>query len=91
MILPKLSTHFVFYFMETIYYNMRIGIITTAGGMIILAFGVLFFLQGISIVGPKSSFMYSNPKWITYGGYIAIAGAIITVTGIVTSLRRPKS
>jgi hypothetical protein len=39
--------------------------------------GVIFHLQGKSIVGPESSFMYSNPQWITYGTQIAVFGGII--------------
>ena len=44
----------------------------------------MFHLQGQAIVGPESSFMYSNPEWIAYGLGIAIAGLIITCIGIVT-------
>ena len=44
--------------------------------------GVIFHLQGQSIVGPESSFMYSNPQWVTYGIQIAIAGGIIVAVGI---------
>jgi len=43
---------------------------------------VIFHLQGQSIVGPESSFMYSNPQWITYGIQIAISGGIILTIGI---------
>jgi len=51
-------------------------------GTIILIFGLIFHLQGHSIIGPQSSFMYSNPEWITYGIGISIVGIIIIVTGI---------
>ncbi|MBA4718838.1 MAG: hypothetical protein HRO68_07020 [Nitrosopumilus sp.] len=51
-------------------------------GTIILIFGLIFHLQGQSIVGPESSFMYSNPDWITYGIQIAIVGIIIVAAGI---------
>ncbi|HJT09656.1 MAG TPA: hypothetical protein VJ771_02625 [Candidatus Nitrosotalea sp.] len=70
---------------------MKIGIPVISGGAIILGFGVIFFLQGNSIVGPTSSFMYSNPKWIGYGGFIIAVGIGIIVLGIIASLRRPKS
>lgn len=70
---------------------MKVGIVVIATGTIIFAFGVLFFLQGNSVVGPTSSFMYSNPKWILYGESIVAIGAAIIVVGIVTSLRRPRS
>jgi hypothetical protein len=51
-------------------------------GIIILIFGLIFHLQGQSIIGPESSFMYSNPDWITYGIQITILGIIIVVIGI---------
>ena len=46
-------------------------------GGIILVLGIIFHLQGHSVVGPESSFMYSNPEWITYGIQILIIGAVI--------------
>lgn len=53
-------------------------------GLFIIASGIIFHLQGQSIVGPESSFMYSNPEWIDYGLGIAMTGLIITSIGIVT-------
>ena len=70
---------------------MRVGIPIIGAGAIVLAFGVLFFLQGNSVVGPTSSFMYSNPKWVTYGESIITVGVSVIVLGVVASLRRPKS
>lgn len=52
-------------------------------GVIIGIFGGIFHLQGQSIVGPESSFMYSNPEWITYGTGMVILGIIISVIGII--------
>jgi hypothetical protein len=43
--------------------------------------GVIFHLQGQSIVGPESSFMYSNPQWVTYGIQIVVVGGIILAIG----------
>ena len=51
-------------------------------GIITFIFGVIFDLQGQSIVGPESSFMYANPDWITYGIEIMIIGTIIIGMGI---------
>ena len=51
-------------------------------GIGIMVTGVIFHLQGQSIVGPESSFMYSNPQWITYGIQIAVSGGIILAIGI---------
>ena len=61
--------------MKKIYAVIVIGIIT-------FIFGVIFDLQGQSIVGPESSFMYANPDWITYGIEIMIIGAIVIGMGI---------
>ena len=52
-------------------------------GIITFIFGLIFDLQGQSIVGPKSSFMYANPDWITYGIQIMIGGIIIIGIGSV--------
>ena len=61
---------------------MRGGKVPGIIGIIILSFGIIFHLQGQSVVGPESSFMYSNPDWITYGIQIAITGIIIIGIGI---------
>ncbi len=55
-------------------------------GTIILIFGIIFHLQGQSVIGPESSFMYSNPEWITYGIQVAIVGIIIVAAGIGISV-----
>jgi len=64
------------------------GIIVIIIGFIIMIFGLIFHLQGQSIVGPESSFMYSNPDWITYGIQISIIGIIILVAGLVILKRK---
>ena len=50
--------------------------------MIMVIFGIIFHLQGQSVIGPQSSFMYSNPDWITYGIQIAIIGLGVVGFGI---------
>jgi hypothetical protein len=52
-------------------------------GAIVMVSGLVFHLQGQSIVGPESSFMYSNPQWTIYGIQILIAGVVIMIIGIV--------
>ena len=54
-------------------------------GIIAMIFGLIFHLQGQSIVGPESSFMYANPDWITYGIQIMVLG--ITIIGVGTLLK----
>lgn len=44
--------------------------------------GIIFHLQGQGVVGPESSFMYSNPEWMTYGLEIVIIGIVILGIGI---------
>ena len=60
---------------------MKTGKILVTIGIIITISGIVFHLQGQSIVGPESSFMYSNPDWITYGIQITIIGIIIITVG----------
>ncbi len=57
---------------------MKIGIIVIIIGIIISILGTIFYLQGESVVGPESSFMYANPEWISFGIQIAISGIIIS-------------
>ena len=67
-----------------------LGKIVIIVGVLASIFGVIFHLQGQSIVGPESSFMYSNPEWITYGTQITITGAILIVAGIIIELIRKR-
>jgi len=61
---------------------LKIGRIVVLVGTIIFILGIIFHLQGQSVVGPESSFMYANPEWVTYGIQIAISGIIISGIGI---------
>ena len=70
---------------------MRVGILIVPVGVLVMVFGIIFYLQGNSIVGPTSSFMYSNPKWIVNGQWIAVVGVLILSAGLGISLRRPRS
>ena len=55
-------------------------------GCIIFIFGLIFDLQGQSIIGPESSFMYANPEWITYGIQIMVTGISMIVVGILLKI-----
>ena len=55
-------------------------------GVIILGLGTIFHFQGNSVIGPESSFMYSNPDWITYGLQIMFAGIGIVASGIIIQI-----
>jgi hypothetical protein len=70
---------------------MNMGVAMMGIGITIMIMGIIFYLQGYSIMGPTSSFMYSNPKWIVNGQWIAVSGALILAVGVGISLRRPRS
>ena len=61
---------------------MKIGIALIVVGSLILVSGGIFHFQGQGVIGPESSFMYSNPEWISYGQQIVIIGIIIVGGGI---------
>jgi hypothetical protein len=65
---------------------MRKGYSIIGIGIIMFIFGLIFDLQGQSIVGPETSFMYANPDWITYGIQIMIIGIIIIGIGSVSKI-----
>ncbi len=43
-------------------------------GAILLAMGSVFLLQSHGMVGPESSFMYTNPEWDANGKMIILVG-----------------
>ncbi len=61
-----------------------------AAGAAALALGVVFHLQGRAVLGPESSFMYSNPDWTSYGVQIAACGAAVIAAGAVLALARRR-
>jgi hypothetical protein len=67
---------------------MKIGKSIVITGSITSIFGIIFHLQGRSIIGPESSFMHSNPDWITYGVQILIMGMIILSAGFIVLKRK---
>ncbi len=67
---------------------MKFTIPIIISGSIIVVFGIIFHLQGQAMVGPESSFMYSNPEWITYGIQISIIGAILIGIGFFLKISK---
>lgn len=55
-------------------------------GIAFVFFGIIFHLQGQSIIGPQSSFMYSNPDWIAHGIQIIVLGFIFILSSIMISI-----
>ena len=66
--------------------SMRLEGFLVVVGTIVVIFGFIFHLQGQSMMGPESSFMYSNPDWITYGLQIMVMGFLIVASGIGTRI-----
>jgi hypothetical protein len=62
---------------------MKLGKILIIAGSITSIFGIIFHLQGQSIIGPESSFMHSNSDWIAYGIQILMVGMITLCAGFV--------
>ena len=52
-------------------------------GGIVIIFGIVFNLQGNAVVGPESSFMYSNPDWVVFGLEIVLVGIAINGIGMI--------
>ena len=71
------------FLLELVRNFMRGGKTLAIIGFTIMIFGLIFHLQGQSIVGPESSFMYSNPDWVTYGIQMVVVGIIVLVIGVV--------
>jgi hypothetical protein len=67
---------------------MKIWSLIVFIGTIIFMLGIIFHLQGQSVVGPESSFMYANPEWVSYGIQIAISGIIISGVGISIKIKK---
>lgn len=58
------------------------GALVFVGSLIAIS-GIVFTLQGLSIVGPPSSFMYSNAVWVVYGPAITVMGMVILGVSII--------
>ena len=65
---------------------MRIPIIVV--GALIALSGTVFWLQGLSIVGPTTSFMYRNPEWISNGLIILTVGILVIIGGLITGMSK---
>jgi len=57
-------------------------LIEVIGISLVLA-GLIFTAQSKELLGPQSSFMYSNPSWTINGFMIIIAGIIILILDII--------
>ncbi len=66
----------------------RVAKLTIIVGIIVMILGNVFSFQGQSVIGPETSFMYSNPDWITHGIQIVIVGGIIFGAGVAMAMAR---
>ncbi len=58
-------------------------------GILLALAGLVFTLQGLGIVGPKSSFMFQSTAWIYDGLAVLLVGLLLTVGGVWRS--RPRT
>jgi len=62
--------------------SILVKILLVVGFILIIA-GIIFVAQSNSMIGPQSSFMYSNPQWTVNGFTISVAGLSILVCALV--------
>ena len=62
--------------------SILVKILLIVGFVLIIA-GITFVAQSNSIVGPQSSFMYSNPRWTVNGFAISIVGLVFLICGVI--------
>ena len=84
----KLSILFTLFTHDNHQKVVKIGKTVAAVGAAMSVLGAIFYLQGQSVVGPQSSFMYANPEWITHGLEILGVGAAIFALGIMLAIKR---
>jgi hypothetical protein len=65
-----------------------IGKILFVVGALFTIAGLIFTAQSKSLVGPQSSFMYSNPEWTANGFVILGVGLAVLFSGIVIWIYR---
>lgn len=67
--------------------SMKIYSLLISAGIVVVILGTIFHFQGNGVIGPDSSFMYTNPEWITYGLQIVSLGVLILCVGIFLKLK----
>jgi uncharacterized membrane protein len=69
--------------------SIAVKILFIVGFILILA-GIIFVAQSSSVIGPQSSFMYSNPHWTVNGFAISMVGLVILACGILIHFVKNK-
>jgi hypothetical protein len=57
-------------------------------GFTLIISGLILVAQSNSVIGPKSSFMYSNPEWTVNGFAFSIVGLVFFVCGLIIHFAR---
>ena len=57
-------------------------------GAILVIFGIIFNFQGQGMVGPETSFMYENEKWVDYGIFISMIGVVLILIGYIVEKKK---
>jgi hypothetical protein len=52
-------------------------------GSVLIIVGIIFVAQSNSMIGPQSSFMYSNPIWTVNGFAVSISGLVMVICGLL--------
>jgi hypothetical protein len=65
-------------------------------GALFVLLGLIFTAQSNSLIGPSTSFMYSNPAWSINGSVLIVIGIVLlgTIallkTRVLNNLKHPK-
>ena len=61
---------------------MLVKLLLVVGFVLVIA-GIIFVAQSNSMIGPPSSFMYSNPIWTVNGFAVSLSGLVIVICALL--------
>ena len=70
--------------------SILVKILLVVGFILVIA-GIIFVAQSNSVIGPQSSFMYSNPQWSINGFAISIIGLVVLACGMLIHFIKNKN
>jgi hypothetical protein len=62
--------------------SILVKLLLVVGSVLVIA-GIIFVAQSNSMIGPQSSFMYSNPIWTVNGFAVSISGLVMVICGLL--------
>jgi hypothetical protein len=62
--------------------SILVKLLLIVGSVLVIA-GIIFVAQSNSMIGPQSSFMYSNPIWTVNGFAVSISGLVMVICGLL--------